>query len=333
MPGNALQAGMPMLRSVSASFDDRAQISDNLSLQYGFTLDSVSFVEHLNSFSPYARLVYSLGDQGEVAVAYTSGNARPDLGGGGVQESDLQRDLNTLGLFPRMSLLGGKPKMQRGEDLEISYSRKIGSRVAQFSTYRESVTNAALSMVAPDETFSGDILPDLFGNNYIFDAGNYQSTGYTASLTQKLGEHVSATMMYGTMGTLTAERGTLATGSPEALRSMLRSGQQQAATARIAATIPGSGTQLIGSYQWTTDPRAVMPGWLYSTQSLRPLPGLNLYVRQPIPGFSALPWRMEATADLRNMLAQGYLPLTASGQPIVLVQMPRSFRGGLSFIF
>ena len=115
---------------------------------------------------------------------------------------------------------------------------------------------------------------------------------------------------------------------------MMRSGRQQAATMRIAATVPVSGTELIGSYQWTDDRRAVMPGWLYSTQSMRPLPGLNLYVRQPLPGLSALPWRVEATADLRNLLAQGYLPLTsASGQPIVLVQMPRSFRGGLSFIF
>ena len=47
-----------------------------------------------------------------------------------------------------------------------------------------------------------------------------------------------------------------------------------------------------------------------------------------------LPWRMEATADLRNMLAQGYASLnTATGQKILLVETPRSFRGGLSFIF
>src|SRR5581483_11231751 len=69
MPGSGAEGNLPMLRTVSASYDDRAQISDNLSLQYGFTLDSVSFVDHLNTFSPYARLVYSLGDQGEVTMA------------------------------------------------------------------------------------------------------------------------------------------------------------------------------------------------------------------------------------------------------------------------
>ena len=47
-----------------------------------------------------------------------------------------------------------------------------------------------------------------------------------------------------------------------------------------------------------------------------------------------LPWRMEATADMRNMLAQGYLTLgMANGQQLVLIENPRSVRGGLSFIF
>jgi hypothetical protein len=43
---------------------------------------------------------------------------------------------------------------------------------------------------------------------------------------------------------------------------------------------------------------------------------------------------MEVTADLRNLLQQGYLPLTAvDGSRLVLMENPRMFRGGLSFIF
>jgi hypothetical protein len=62
------------------------------------------------------------------------------------------------------------------------------------------------------------------------------------------------------------------------------------------------------------------------------MPGLNLYIRQPLPGFR--PCRVELTADLRNLLAQGYLPLgTADGQRILLVETPRAFRGGFNFIF
>jgi hypothetical protein len=64
------------------------------------------------------------------------------------------------------------------------------------------------------------------------------------------------------------------------------------------------------------------------------MPGLNLYFRQPIPGISGRPCRVELTADLRNLLAQGYLPLaTAGGQSILLVETPRSLRGGLNFVF
>jgi hypothetical protein len=140
--------------------------------------------------------------------------------------------------------------------------------------------------------------------------------------------------MYGSMGALTAENRELVSNSPDELRSMIRSGRKGAATTRVSAASPWTGTHMIASYQWTDSHRWAMPGHLYSTQAGGPMPGLNVYIRQPIPGFSMLPWRMEATADLRNMLAQGYLPLAmVGGQRVLLVETPRSFRGGLSFIF
>ena len=133
---------------------------------------------------------------------------------------------------------------------------------------------------------------------------------------------------------LTAGPGELTSSDPDELRSMIRAGRRQAATARITATSPWTGTRLVASYQWSGDRRWVLPGRLYTTEAMRPLPGMNVYVRQPIPAWSVLPWRMEATADLRNLLAQGYLPLDTGGpQQVILVQNPRSFRGGLSFIF
>jgi hypothetical protein len=329
------ESALPILRSVSAGFDDRTQLTDGLALQYGFTLDSVSFLDHLNYFSPYARLSYKAGNRGEVDFAYTSGNGRPDLAGAVSQDVDLQRDLSTLGLFPRISLRGARPKIQRGEEYELTYSRKAGSRTYQASAYRESVTNAALSLVAPAGMYSGgDILPDLFSGDSIFNAGDYRSLGYTVAVTQNMGDHLSATVMYGSMGALTAENREIVSNSPDELRSMIHSGRKQAATTRITATSPWTGTHLIASYQWTDSHRWAMPSHLYSTQPVGPMPGLNVYIRQPIPGLSILPWRMEATADLRNLLAQGYLPLgMVDGQRVLLVETPRSFRGGLSFIF
>ena len=60
-------------------------------------------------------------------------------------------------------------------------------------------------------------------------------------------------------------------------------------------------------------------------------PFLNIFVRQPIPGMGG---HMEAIIDLRNLLAQGYVPvLGQDGQTVYLVQSARSVRGGVAFTF
>jgi hypothetical protein len=322
----------PMFRSLAAGFDDRIQITDELAVQYGVTLDTLSIAGLPSQASPYSRLSYTPGSGSEISFAYTSGNARPDLAGSATENADLQHDLNTLGLIPRMSERGGRVRIQRGAEYELAYARKVGSRRYEASAYREVVTNAALSMVAPAGMYSSaDVLPDLLTGNSIFNAGDYRSTGYTASATQSLGDRINATLMLGSMGALTAENREIVSGSPDDLRSMIRAGRKMAATGHVDATLPGSRTHLVASYQWT-DHNWAMPGHIYSTEALRPMPGLNLFIRQPLPGF--LPCRVELTADLRNLLAQGYLPLsTADGQRILLVETPRAFRGGLNFIF
>ena len=58
LPGRVAEAiagpgsSLPSFRAVSVSFGDRTELSDNLSMEYGFSLDSVSFLDRLNYFSP-----------------------------------------------------------------------------------------------------------------------------------------------------------------------------------------------------------------------------------------------------------------------------------------
>jgi hypothetical protein len=330
--GGGSEALQPMLRSVAAGFDDRTQITGELAVQYGVTVDALPIAGRRNQSNPYARLSYTPEEGSEISVAFTSGSARPDLAGSTDQGGELQNDLNTLGLIPRISAREGQARIQRGAEYELAYARKLGSRRYAASVYREVVTDAALSMVAPAGLYSGgDVLPDMFTGNSIFNAGDYRSTGYTASVTQALGGHVSATVMLGSMGALAAENREIVSDNPDELRRMIHAGRKTAATGRLDATVPGSGTHVVASYQWT-DNNWAMQGHIYSTEALRALPGLNIYIRQPLPGFH--PCRMELTADLRNILAQGYLPLsTADGQRILLVETPRAFRGGVNFIF
>jgi hypothetical protein len=157
--------------------------------------------------------------------------------------------------------------------------------------------------------------------------------GYVASATQSVGENLTATVTYGATGALTANTGDSVGSDPDDLRAMLHSGRQQSVTMRVVAVSPHTGTHIAASYQ-VADGRFSVPEPIYSTSSLRPQPGFNIYVRQAIPVFTSLPWRMELSADLRNLMQQGYLPLnTMDGSHLVLMENPRMFRGGLSFIF
>jgi len=336
--GESLMGGagdLPPLRTMSVSMGDETRLSDALRVQYGFSLDMVSFLDRLHYLSPYLHADYALSDSSKLDFSYTSGDARPDLGSGpATADSELQRDINALSLVPRLSLRDDHAQVQRGQDIEAGYSHTAGSRTYRVSAYDERVSNAALNIVAPGGFYtSGDILPDPFSNSATFNAGNYQTLGYTAGATQHLGDKFDVSVMYGSAGVLAPATGQLATNNLDELRSAIRAERRNAVTTRAHGTLRTSGTYFIASYQWMND-RAATPAHIYSTDSMRPEPGLNVYVRQPIPSFSSLPWRIEATADLRNLLAQGYLPLsTATGQQILLVQNPRSFRGGLRFIF
>jgi hypothetical protein len=324
--------GLPALRSMAVSFADKASISDSLTLEYGAQMDMVSFVDRLHYFSPFARLNYAV-PHGKFDLTYTSGNARPELGvDPSAPNADLQRDLTALAVAPRVSLLDGHARVQRGDNYELGLTQRYGSREFRVSAYNSYVTNATVTIANPqDSPFEGDLLPDLYSNSALFNAGRFRSTGYTTSVTQDLGESYKVTVIYGTVGVLTPDNRSVATA--EDLREAMQSGQRAAFTLRGSGTVKKAGTRFMASYQWT-DYAAALPGPDFSTESTRPGPGLNVLLRQPLPQVPGMPWHIEASAEFRNMLAQGYLPMAlANGRQLLLVNSPRCVRGGLAFVF
>jgi hypothetical protein len=328
-----MDSSLPPLRIVAFSSGDRNKLSDSLEVFYGYEFDYVSFMQHIHYFSPYARVSWT-GLGGKIDLSYTSGNARPGLDSDDpTNDMELTRDIDSLSMTPRVDLLNGQAQVQKGSDYEVAYSTKIGSREYRVSGFRQRVTNTAMRLTNAGNEFSGDLLPDLYSDTAIFDAGTFTSMGYSASVTQHVGDHLKVTAIYGSADNLTPESMTLAADTAEDLRKVLHTVRRDQVTLRASAVLPHSGTRVSGSYQ-ITDYNTINPGQIYSTQPLAPTPGLNLSVRQPIPMSFGMPWRMEATADVRNIMAQGYLPLTgANGQQFIVVQNPRSFRGGLAFIF
>src|SRR5262249_48905784 len=99
---------------------------------------------------------------------------------------------------------------------------------------------------------------------------------------------------------------------------------------RASASLPFTGTHVATSYSWT-DYRALTPAHHSFTGETSQDTGWNVSLRQPLPTLVGV--RMEASAEMRNLLAQGYLNLVANGRSAILTNSPRGVRGGLSFIF
>ncbi len=331
---SAADASLPALRTVGASFADKTQLSDSLQMEYGFEFDNVSFLDHVHYFSPYAKLTYALS-HGKVDVAWTSGNARPELGRSvSDTNADLERSLTALSTLPGLSLVDGHSKVERGEDYEVGISQRFGSREYRVSGYRESVSNTTLTVASPEPgLFAGDLLPNLFSNSASFNMGRFETLGYTTSVTQDLGDDYKVTLFYGSVGVVSPTNSEIPGAAASDLRRILDVSHRPALTLQVSGALRRSGTRFVASYQWT-DYRSAMPGPSFSAGSTVPEPGLNVILRQPMPAIPRVPWRMEASAELRNLLAQGYLPLeTAGGEPVLLVNTPRSIRGALAFVF
>jgi hypothetical protein len=323
---------LPALRTLSVGMSDRIQISDSFNLTYGATLESVSFLDRLNYISPFAKASYKVEDLGIVEFGYSSGLPPTHLYEAGGAEAD--QEIAQLGMFPRVSLRDGRAQIQRAQNVELGFRKTVGSRSFSAGVYRESMTNTALTALDAAGAFpSNNLLPDLFSRASIFNAGRFQTSGYMTSFQQTFSTVWSVTVAYGNSGVLEASQDSIPSGDPKELRRIVRRQQRHWATARLTGAIPGSATRFSTSYQFMNG-RALTPGHFYITQMINPQQGWNINVRQPIPGFSGVPGKLEATADVRNILAQGYQPIQmGAGRRIQLAHSPRALRGGLAFIF
>jgi hypothetical protein len=343
-------ATAPMLRTLSATVADRMQFGEALLLEYGASLDSVQYFERLNYISPFARLSWDGGRLGTLQAAFSSGLPPVDLViAGKGEDADMQRHLASLALFPKITRRGGNTYAQRVKNFEIGYSRKLGRGEIFASVYRETVSNAGISILgAPAELLGAELVPDLSSNASIFNIGNYRRNGFVAGWTQEIAGDWKISTAYGLGGGLRTDQrqmglqelalnaGLESSGALQAaasVRSSIHSQQRQFLSARISGTAPVIGTRFYGSYLWT-DYRALSPFHTSLTGQGLADAGLNIGIHQPLPRFLGGSKRLELTAEMRNMLAQGYVPiLTPQGQRMWLIPTPKQVRGGLSFIF
>ncbi|HLH44252.1 MAG TPA: carboxypeptidase-like regulatory domain-containing protein [Bryobacteraceae bacterium] len=328
---NGEQTG-PVLRAVSFSALDKTNLTDRFELEYGGHVDSVSLMERVTYASPFARGAYNLGDKkGVVRVAFSSGVQPAELiargsqtqDGVANQSSDLNGDLRALSVLPVISRRNGKTRLERNETWEASYQLAAGSRKYSLTAYVDDVADAAYTVSgAVGALPAANMLPDYDSTNSVYNLGSYWRSGYSASATQSAGDHLNFTVAAGRAGSLLVPN--------SADLQTVRKRERTWAAARASATVPASGTRVVVSYGWT-DFRALMPLHVSLTGPTDQDEGLNFRVRQPLPKVNSMHGRIEATAEYRNALGQGYIPV-AGGQAL-LTNAPRMLRGGLDFLF
>jgi len=73
---------------------------------------------------------------------------------------------------------------------------------------------------------------------------------------------------------------------------------------------------------------------MFNASAGRTDPFLDLFLRQPVPCTGSLPGHMDVIVEVRNLLAQGYVPVFGQdGRTVYLVQSARAVRGGVAFSF
>jgi hypothetical protein len=172
----------------------------------------------------------------------------------------------------------------------------------------------------------------VYSNSFSYNGGNLSTSGLRVVAERQITEMFTATLDYSFGGVLTLndEAGPASFSS---LRYSLTTKDRHALAAKVSGTAPATKTRYIASYRWTSGD-ALTPVDMFNATAGQADPYLSLFLRQPIPRMGFLPKNMEALVDVRNLLAQGYVPVVGQdGKTMFLVQSARSVRGGLAFTF
>ena len=310
------------LQSVALSAGDDISIADVLELKFGSELQTIQFLGRVNAFRPYA--VADLHVSPNTVVEYQYTTSRPDMRSEKGFDS-APADLSETN--PRVSLLNFSPQIESAHHQEVSVSRRMGSTNLQVAVFSDHIENTALTGTGEVTAAGGFLLPDISSGTFSYSGPGLNANGLRVVLQRKFSADLTATLDYGYGGVLDLVRPDVPLQSAQQWISTQR---RHALGAKLSGTVPRTHTRWIASYRWINGP-AVTPVDMFNTSAGQSDPFLNVFIRQPIPSLGG---HMEALIDIRNLLAQGYVPvLGQDGQTVYLVDSARSIRGGFAFNF
>jgi Carboxypeptidase regulatory-like domain len=310
------------LQAITLAASDDFSVGDVLELKFGSELQTIEFLGHLNAFRPYGTADFHVSPNTVVEYSYTTSRPDPrsekgfDSAPADFSESN-----------PRVSVVGFTPRMEDARHQEFSVSHRQGKNNVQVAWFSDRIVNPALTGVGEVTSAGGFVLPDLTSGTFNFGGPKLDTSGLRVVVQHKFASDLAATLDYAYGGTLDLARSDV---SLEQAQQWISTVRRHALAAKLSGTVPRSHTRWIASYRWVNG-QAITPVDMFNTSPGQSDPFLNVFIRQPIPAFGG---RMEALIDIRNLLAQGYVPVVGrDGQTVYLVDSARSVRGGVSFSF
>ncbi len=326
LPTPDFGAHNPGLLALAMTTSDNLMLGDILEFKFGSELQTIQFVNRLNAFRPFGSVDLHLSPNTVFEYGYATSQPTSSRLEKGFETAPA--DLSESG--PHVSIVNSTPALERASHHEVSLSRRFGKNSVQLAAYTDHISNPALSGVGVVTTDGGYALPDIYSETFTYRGKNLDTQGMRFVMQRKVTSNVTATVDYEFGGALEMEKPGVELA--EAREEMVTRNRHSIA-AKVGGTLPTSKTRWIASYRWT-DGTSLTPVDMFNASPGQADPFLNLFVRQPIPGTSFLPGHMDAVLDLRNLLAQGYVPvLGQDGQTVYLVQSARAVRGGLAFTF
>jgi Carboxypeptidase regulatory-like domain len=315
---------MQGLQAVGLTTQDDMTVGDVLELKFGSELQTIQFMGRFTAFRPFGTADLHLSPNTVVEYRYAS--SRPSS----TMANDSEGGVTDLGDGPRVSMASFAPALERAHHQEVSVSRRIGKTNVQAAYFSDQVTNTVLTGVGAVGAGGGELLPDVDSGTFSYQGQNLDTNGVRLVVQRKLASDFTATLDYAYGGVLDLSKPDVELRNA---RESLTAVRRHAVAAKVSGHIPGCKTHWTTSYGWVNG-QGLTPVDMFNASPGQSDPYLNVFVRQPLPGLGFLPVHMEAMLDLRNLLAQGYVPVMGQdGRTIYLVQSARSIRGGVAFTF
>jgi hypothetical protein len=313
------------LQALAVNAGDDFSLGDTVELRVGSEMQNVQFLGHMTAFRPYGSV--DLHTSPNTVVEYDYATSLPntrDEKGFDSSPADLSE------ADPRVSMTNFTTHLERAHHQELSVSRRMGQNNLQVALFSDRVSNTALVGTGEVSSSGGFLLPDIYSGTFTYGGNDLDTRGLRVVLEHKFCSDLNATLDYAYGGVLDLTQPDVEIQNAQQWISTQR---RHALAAKLSGTLPHAHTKWIASYRWVNG-SALTPVDMFNASPGQSDPYLNVFIRQPIPTLGFLPTHMEMLVDLRNLLAQGYVPVMGQdGQTVFLVQSARAVRGGVSITF